>query len=229
MRTTQQLRDAWSPPCKIRRTTFKFWTGVAVTVDERILDALKALDAIMRRYKYGPKDGQTWGYNCRRITGGQGHSLHSYGIAIDVNSLANPYGHTLKTDMPRQMVAEIKSIRTRNGLPVWRWGGDYGGNKDAMHFEIVASPAELVVGIVSKPVPKPQLPEEEEEVKPYIIQVEGNHRYVVQGDAMFWLATEEAIASFVKLFGQPAQIDKTTFENMRRALNSDVSAETPAA
>ena len=75
----------------------------------------------------------------------------------------------------------------------------------------------------------PTPPEEEEEVKPYVIQVAGHHRYCVQGDAMFWLGSEEAIASFTKAFGPVLHVDATTFENMKRALNSDVSPDTPAA
>src|SRR5690606_38365880 len=55
---------------------------------------------------------------------------------------------------------------------VWRWGGRYRVNKDAMHFEVVASPAELAAGIdpatvpggdsVPSPTPNPTDPEEAE-------------------------------------------------------------------
>ena len=56
------------------------------------------------------------------------------------------------------MVDEIKAIRTNNGVNVFRWGGDYSGNKDAMHYEIVASPAEIATGIAtgSQPIPTPE-------------------------------------------------------------------------
>jgi mannosyl-glycoprotein endo-beta-N-acetylglucosaminidase len=49
--------------------------------------------------------------------------------------------------MPSKMVAAIKAIRTKGGAPVFRWGGDFAGVKDAMHFEVVASPHELSSGI----------------------------------------------------------------------------------
>lgn len=148
-RTTQQIRDAWGPACRGRTVS--------------TLDAWRALDASMRKWGYRPKAGQTWGYNCRRITGGSGYSLHAFdpgerfvfwtGVAIttaiagDINSLANPYGPRLVTDMPRGMIDDILAIRTVDGVQVFKWGGYYSRNKDAMHFEIVASPAELTRGI----------------------------------------------------------------------------------
>lgn len=85
MRTTQQLRDAWADPCKIRSARFNFWTGVPVTVDARILAALAALDSVLRKHDYKPRSGVTGAYNCRKITGGTGYSLHAYGIAVDIN------------------------------------------------------------------------------------------------------------------------------------------------
>jgi hypothetical protein len=38
--------------------------------------------------------------------------------------------------MPMVMILDIEKIRTRNGKIVFRWGGRYSGNKDAMHFEM---------------------------------------------------------------------------------------------
>jgi hypothetical protein len=55
--------------------------------------------------------------------------------------------------MPRAMVNAVLAVRTNQGLPVWRWGGNYTGNKDAMHYELVCSPAELAAGIKWSTVP----------------------------------------------------------------------------
>lgn len=147
MRSTAQLRAAWSPPCRLQTARFPFWTGVQVVVDQRAVEALQALDAVFRNWNYGPRAGETWGYACRRITGGTGYSLHAYGATVDVNSLANPYGPRLVTDMPREMVNAALAIRTNGGHEVWGWGGNYRRNKDAMHYECVASPQELATGI----------------------------------------------------------------------------------
>lgn len=154
-RSTSELRNLWAPACKSKGSAFK--------------PAYDALDTALHAYSYRPKAGETWGYNCRKITGGSGYSLHAYGpgglfifwtgvrvtmaLAVDINSRANPYGKRLITDMPRAMTDGIKGIRTNSGHQVWGWGGDYRNNKDAMHFEIVASPAELASGIDWRTVP----------------------------------------------------------------------------
>jgi len=54
-------------------------------------------------------------------------SLHSFGIAIDINDDTNPNGST-KTDIPQGIINIFKS----HGF---RWGGDYQSTKDPMHFE----------------------------------------------------------------------------------------------
>ena len=86
--------------------------------------------------------------NCRDKTGQPGvKSQHARKIALDINWTTNPYGRVLRTDMPRAMVDDILAIRTNNGKQVWTWGGDWSGNKDAMHYQIACSPADLATGI----------------------------------------------------------------------------------
>lgn len=146
---TTQLRAAWGPPCSFRSAKFTFWTGVTVTVDARTLDAFRALDNVMRKWNYKPTAPDVGAFVCRRITGGSGYSLHAYGIAVDINWQDNPYSAANKviTDMPTGMVDAIEAIRTRNGKPVWGWGGRYRTIKDTMHYEIVCTPADLATGI----------------------------------------------------------------------------------
>lgn len=149
MNSTSTQRRLYAPACSGKGNLF--------------IDALRALDRCYKAWNYHPKSGQTWGYNCRKITGGSGHSLHAYGpgaifvfwtgvritsaLASDTNSLANPYGPRLVTDMPRQMVEAILAIRTNSGARLFGWGGNYRNNKDAMHWEIVCDPADLRSGI----------------------------------------------------------------------------------
>lgn len=148
-RSTQELRDLWTPACAAK--------------GDVLFPAYDALDTILERHRYRPRSGVTGAYNCRKITGGTGWSLHAYGpgerytlwtgvpvamaVAVDINWDKNPYGPRLVTDMPREMVTEILAIKTIDGLPVWRWGGYYANNKDAMHYEVVVSPTELARGI----------------------------------------------------------------------------------
>ncbi len=166
MTTTTQLRSWWSPACKAKGPVY--------------LPAYRALDACLVAHGYKLRQADTGAYNCRTITGGTGYSLHSYGpgarftftggvsvttaLAVDLNWSTNPYGPRLVTDMPRRMTDAIKAVRTNNGKQVWRWGGDYRGNKDAMHFEVTCRPADLATGIdpttlpQPKPVPAPKPP-----------------------------------------------------------------------
>lgn len=166
-----QLRRAWGPACRGPFTRVALYGKGVVQVKSSIVPAVQALSAQLRAYNYATRAADTGAYNCRRITGGSGYSLHAYGIAIDINWNSNPYGSRLKTNMPRPMIEAIKAIRTNNGQQVWRWGGDYTGNKDAMHFEIVCRPADLATGIKSSggggtnptPAPKPKPEQEDDE------------------------------------------------------------------
>ena len=153
MVTTSQLRTQWAPACSGPWATMSLYGTGRVSVRASIIEAVNALNACLKAANYKTRKIDTGAYNCRKITGGTGYSLHAYGIAIDINWQSNPYGSTLKTDMPKSMITAIKGIRTKSGKQVWRWGGDYSGNKDAMHFEVICSPADLTKGIDPKTVP----------------------------------------------------------------------------
>jgi len=73
------------------------------------------------------------------------------GFILTGNS--NPYGKRLVTDMPAALPRDVCRIRTMNGRQVWNWGGYWSGNKDAMHYEIVCTPADLATGIDPRTVP----------------------------------------------------------------------------
>lgn len=151
-RPTRDLRTLWQPACNFPMARVALHGQGSVTVRASIVDAVKALDACLVDHDYRTRREDTGAYNCRQITGGTLHSLHAYGIALDLNWSTNPYGPTLVTDMPRAMVDAVTSIRSRSGARVWRWGGTYTNNKDAMHYEVVASPEEIASGIVSERV-----------------------------------------------------------------------------
>jgi hypothetical protein len=90
----------------------------------------------------------TSGFNCRRAVGGSGWSEHSYGAAIDVNPVENPYvlgGRVL----PRGGRAYLVRTRVRRGMAVrggvlvrafesigWKWGGRWTGSPDYQHFSV---------------------------------------------------------------------------------------------
>jgi len=168
MRSTAELRKLWGPPCDFPKHTLTLTSGATLKgLNANVVEAFQALDGIMKTFSYVPransaKAWETGAYNCRKITNGSGFSLHAYGIAADINARTNPYGPKLVTDMSFAMIVAIKSIKTNKGLDVFRWGGDYPKNKDAMHYEIVASPDEISAGIdwdtVSVQPPNPNDP-----------------------------------------------------------------------
>jgi hypothetical protein len=66
-------------------------------------------------------------YNCRKIRGSATKwSNHAYGGALDLDAENN--GFNAKNTIPLPVIAAFKS----EGM---RWGGDYTGRKDPMHFE----------------------------------------------------------------------------------------------
>ena len=146
--TTTRLRVLWGPPCPASDlVTIPIYGAGHITIRKSTVAAWEALSGVLRWADYKTRAGDTGAYNCRRITGGRGWSLHAYGIAADLNWNSNPYGPVLRTDMPASMVHAIQAICTHSGAQVFRWGGTYTGNKDAMHFEIVCSPTDLATGI----------------------------------------------------------------------------------
>lgn len=145
------LRSWWGPACRGPWATVSLNGLGKVTVKTSIVEATKALNQVLVAYKYKTRYGDTGAYNCRRVTGGSSYSLHAYGIAIDINWQSNPYSRVLITDMLRngdgRMPYRIEDIRTKDGHQVWRWGGKFSGNRDAMHYEITCSPSALRSGI----------------------------------------------------------------------------------
>lgn len=147
---------AWGEPCQLETVTVPIYAGgPKVQVRRELRDALLQLGAVFLRHGYVVR--RIGGYNCRRITGGTTMSSHAWGLSIDVNDDTNPYRtDRLITDMPPAMVAEACAIRTAGGVLVWRWGGNWDGdpatphsNYDAMHWECIASPAELARGFLA--------------------------------------------------------------------------------
>lgn len=177
MPTTSDLRRWWSPACTGPWARLDLHGEGRITVRTATIPAWRAFNAVLVRWRYRTRRADTGAYNCRRITGGSGYSLHAYGIAADINWKSNPYGPRLVTDMPAGMIADIEALRTGNGKQLFRWGGRYRGNKDAMHFEVFCSPADLATGIAvgtppptppptpaPTPTPIPQLPTEDDDM-----------------------------------------------------------------
>ena len=91
-------------------------------------------------------DNNTSAFNCRPVTGGAGWSEHSYGTAIDVNPVQNPYVRG-RTVLPPAGAAYLDRADVRPGMAVdpgslvgafraigWGWGGGWQSLEDFQHF-----------------------------------------------------------------------------------------------
>lgn len=88
----------------------------------------------------------TSAFNCREVAGRPGVlSQHSFGLAIDVNPVQNPYILRDGTVLPPGAVTEradpVTGLIARPGVIVeafaaigWSWGGDWSGVVDYQHF-----------------------------------------------------------------------------------------------
>ena len=74
-----------------------------------------------------------WSYENRDVRGADSKSSHAFGIAVDINALANPLGAT--GDMPEDVVRQWEA---EGG----EWGGDW-SRPDPMHFETHLTPKEI--------------------------------------------------------------------------------------
>lgn len=107
--------------------------GVALSVRSELAPVIEWLVNQTTAQGYALRHGECWGFANRAIRGTNRPSNHSWGLAVDLNAPANPMSAQLITDMPSSMVALWKSKQ-------FRWGGEYSGRKDAMHYEFMGTP-----------------------------------------------------------------------------------------
>jgi len=167
-----RMRYTWRPGCPVPlsalrylRMTYYGFDGAAHT-GEMVVHAEQAtaVVTVFRRLyanrfpihlmrlvdDYGGADARameadaTSAFNCRPTTGGTSWSQHSYGRAIDLNPIQNPYlaGGTVQ---PAAGSAYLTRWPPRKGMinPVvraafadagWYWGGNWRSPTDYMHF-----------------------------------------------------------------------------------------------
>ncbi|MEO7667392.1 MAG: M15 family metallopeptidase [Dehalococcoidia bacterium] len=90
-----------------------------------------------RGYVFDVSPQQDWGFAWRAIRDSNPPvaSNHSSGCALDINSVFNYLGRTDGGDVPAWMVKLWNSYG-------WRWGGDYTGREDPMHWEFMGTIAD---------------------------------------------------------------------------------------
>jgi hypothetical protein len=102
-----------------------------------------------RRKDWYDTSDVTASFNCRPVTNGTTLSEHSYGWAVDVNPLENPYVNGDGTVLRRAAKAYVDRTQQLPGMIHpgdvvvrsfarigWSWGGDWHTLKDYMHFSL---------------------------------------------------------------------------------------------
>lgn len=152
-------------------------------------------EQLHRRVENGGTGYGMWGYAERPIRGGTQLSNHASGTAIDWKAPEHPLG--ARGTFSGAQVAAIRQIG-REAEGCVRWGGDYTGRADEMHWEIVKSEAECarvlakLRGQLPPPVGRPVL--RKGDSGPAVREVQTLLRLVVDGD--FGPNTESAVKAF---------------------------------
>lgn len=89
------------------------------------------------------KPAGCWGWNVRKIGDGPDWSNHAAACAWDLNAPDNPDGTPTSKVMTPAQIAECHALE-RESSGVLRWGGDW-SDPDAMHWEVVGTPAQAAV------------------------------------------------------------------------------------
>jgi hypothetical protein len=113
-------------------------TGVRLTVrngpaGDLLLEVASLFDRLVQDIDAGPVDD--WGYAERPIRGSATISNHASGTAIDLNATRWALGSSPSVNLNGAQIDTVRRIVGATGGVV-RWGGDYTGRKDPMHFEI---------------------------------------------------------------------------------------------
>ncbi|HIQ47107.1 MAG TPA: M15 family peptidase [Sulfurovum sp.] len=98
------------------------------------------------------ESGNTSAFNCRNATGSKKWSKHSYGKAIDLNPIENPYISRNGRISHKASLKYRKRFHYKNSIAdkavlvkgdkaikifkqyAWKWGGEWSGVKDYQHF-----------------------------------------------------------------------------------------------
>lgn len=168
------LAASWRPGCPVgldalRRIRLTYWgydgkrkwgelivarsvLGEIEVIFKRFYDVRYQIARMQRVEAFGGSDARSMRYNntsafnCRPVTGGTSWSEHSYGAAIDVNPIQNPYvkGSYVAPLAGRawlnRRIAANEVIKPEDGWvhtfakQGWKWGGSWTTLKDYQHF-----------------------------------------------------------------------------------------------
>jgi len=117
----------------------KVWN---LLVAEEAVPAWEHFSDLMTKHAYLFRETAGGTYKCRLIAGTNVYSLHSYGIAIDLNPSKNPNGKPLRHDYPQAFINDVLGLDALDGTPLFRWGGAW-VTPDSMHWEVNCPPSQV--------------------------------------------------------------------------------------
>jgi len=110
---------------------------------------MKPVDAFRGSDPRSMAADNTSGFNCRKAvsSGPPSWSMHAFGLAIDVNTVQNPYVQPGQPVEPKAGAAYLNRSDIRRGMAYtggvlvsafssigWGWGGNWSGAPDYQHF-----------------------------------------------------------------------------------------------
>ena len=126
---TRKIAALFGPP-GAKLVQYNFF-GNIIPIHELVVPYLDNIQKEIKAQKINYNFSDVTSFNIRQKRGGGGTSLHSWGIAIDINPATNPQKRTYdppQYDIPGKVIEIFKN----NGF---FWGGDWPGERDPMHFE----------------------------------------------------------------------------------------------
>lgn len=111
------------------------------------IEKIRLIDEYNADDNLSMQDNNTSAFCYRAVTGGSSLSKHSYGLAIDINPVQNPYikdnivlpknGEEFinRDDIRKGMIVKKDACYTAFKKKGWDWGGDWHSLKDYQHFQ----------------------------------------------------------------------------------------------
>lgn len=197
--STRQRREAWIEwldHCRGGMFTNQLFFGKTIGgVPDVWAPAIVALELALQAGDYTPRSA--WAYNFRGIGGATctcsnfGRcSLHSNGIAIDIDPRLNPLIRTSTfrwsdTAFTPEQIAFVEGIGNTKSEQMWSWGGRWGSIKDYMHFEANVDPGSTDVDWTTVPGEGEQGDEDMDQIGKAVVDIAFDMGWA-EGDRDYW-------------------------------------------
>jgi len=110
--------------------TYK-WNGFSLTLNASVAPNVLGFLTALKKAGYTPSS--IGSYSDRSMIESSAPSLHSFGLAIDIDASKNPYTHDTSGNVGHTLPSSVGDLANKYGLV---WGGDWHTKKDYMHFSV---------------------------------------------------------------------------------------------